>query len=420
MKKQKIFYGWWMVGLCLVLNSLVAGTTLYASGMIADAMQREFSTSRAVIMLGMTGHFLVMGLLAPKLSGLMDRISVRAVLMGSALISGIGYLLISVTPTIWGFVAGYALLIPIITGVTTVLMSPILLSRWFEKYRGTAIGTAALGTQVGGFLFPPVIALVFEQFGWRIGLAGMGILMMTLVPLLVWLLMVEKPQALGLNPDNREVGDRDSPDPGKVPELTMSPESLVLKAVRRREFWIVVLGVTFMNGTFGIWLSNIVLFASDIGVPREQAAVLISTFAVLGMVCSPLVGWLCDRIPIRIVFVLQMLLIMTAMLVYASADTYVWLLAATVVFAVPGGGYTALWGSLIGKLYSIHIYARMMGMSSLFSISVGAFASLIAGWTHDVTGSYRVLFLFIAGLVLVPALLAPLMRVPRDPNAQMP
>ncbi len=416
----KVFYGWWMVGLCLTINALVAGMTLYAAGLITDAMQREFSTSRAIIMLGMTGHFLVMGLLAPKLSGLMDRISVGSVLMGSAVISGIGYLIISFSPSIWGFVGVYALLIPILTGVTTVLMSPILLSRWFVKYRGTAIGTAALGTQVGGILFPPVIATVFETFGWRVGLQGMGIAMMILIPLLVKFLMVEGPQKLGLLPDGADPNAEDAAAAQARAQASagynLSPDTMVRNALRRREFWIVVAAVTFMNGSFGAWLGNIVLFASDVGVPRDRAAMLISTFAMLGMVCSPLVGWLCDKIEIRLILFLQLSLIMVAMLMYAAADSFALLVAATVVFAIPGGGYTALWGSLIGKLYNIHIYARMMGMSSLVSISIGAFSSLIAGWTYDLTGSYRVLFVGLAMLVMIPALTAPLMRVPKDPN----
>src|SRR5690606_10793984 len=127
-KKGGIFYGWWLVVLALVLGGIGGGVSIYIISLVASAVEQEFEVNRVIIMTAVTGHNLVAGLLAPKISHLMDRLSVRKVLTIASLIAGAGYLTIAVTPTIWGFVGAYGMLLPIFTLCFTSLAPAILLS----------------------------------------------------------------------------------------------------------------------------------------------------------------------------------------------------------------------------------------------------------------------------------------------------
>src|SRR6185369_5814125 len=60
------------------------------------------------------------------------------------------------------------------------LPNQVLLSRWFDKARGKAMGFAYLGIGVGGALVPLLAFWLNEMLGWRGALRVLGILMIVL------------------------------------------------------------------------------------------------------------------------------------------------------------------------------------------------------------------------------------------------
>jgi MFS family permease len=406
---RSIYYGWWLVLVCLVLGAIGGGTSFYVVSLIADALEQEFAASRAQIMLAVTGHNLLTGLLAPKLSSLMDQVSIRRVLSVSALVAGAGYGIIGVSPSIWGFVGSYALLVPALIVSLTSLCPAILLSRWFVRYRGSAIGIAALGTQVGGFLFPPLIALMFAMLGWRMSMLLIGLMIAVVIPVLVRATVVEFPADRGLAPD----GDRVDLPTRPVPGTGVALKALVRTALWSRNFWMLSFGLALMVGMYTAVLSNLALFAIDIGVARERAALLISLYSAVGILFSIIIGRLCDLLDIRLVFAGMLLVNIGSMVLYAASESFAGLAVATAVVAISGGGFMPMWGSLIGKLFDSQIYARMFGLVSFVALCAAAISPLFSGWVYDLTGSYRIMFLLIAGLMSIPVLYTPLLKLRR-------
>jgi MFS family permease len=152
------------------------------------------------------------------------------------------------------------------------------------------------------------------------------------------------------------------------------------------------------------------LFATDIGTPREQAALLISLFAAVGMVASPLIGRLCDAFDTRWVFAGMLLLNITAMVSYLVAQSYAGLAIATGIVAISAGGVTPVWSAMIGHFFDFRLYARVMGAMALFTGIAGSLAPVISGWLFDTTGSYRMLFLGLILLVVPSLLCVPLIK----------
>jgi sugar phosphate permease len=60
------------------------------------------------------------------------------------------------------------------------LPNQVLLSRWFDKARGKAMGFAYLGIGVGGALVPLLSNWLTSEFGWRGSLRTLGVLMIVL------------------------------------------------------------------------------------------------------------------------------------------------------------------------------------------------------------------------------------------------
>lgn len=405
-RASPLFYGWYLVGICLLVQAIAAGMTIYLYSILAGEVAREFSSGRAVVMLGLTGSSITTGLLAPKMGAWLDRYSIRTIVAGSAISLGSGFIAMSFTPNVWGFVASYALLVAGGTVALSMLFAPLLLSRWFLRQRGLAIGIAALGTQLGGFLFPPLMTLLIDTFDWRIAVRAIGVFVVLVIPLLSWRTIVDRPEIMGLGPD----GDQPLPDPTPAPNTEFRPPGQFMWILRDRSFWYAGAGIAVMVAMLATVLANLAFFATDIGASREQAAWLISLYALVGIVFSPLIGRCCDRLNIRIVFAGLLLTNICALALFRDASTYTGLLVATALVGVSGGGFMPFWGALIGRLYALQEYGKVMGVMTLFAVGASSLSPLLGGYLFDLSGNYRQLLLLFMILTTAALLCVPLLR----------
>ncbi|MBL8270843.1 MFS transporter, partial [Steroidobacter sp.] len=325
----------------------------------------------------------------------------------SSIAMGAGFFLISFTSDVRGFIAGYTLLIPIGSATLTTLFAPLLLSRWFVRQRGLAIGLAALGTKLGGFMLPPVVALLIDEFDWRFAMRVVGILIAVVVCLLACWAIVDHPQDRGLAPDGDIAAESLASKQPQVPT-----EKVTLQAVLAdRNFWLASFGMSVILAMFSVVMSNLSLFATDMGAPRDKAALLLSMFALIGMCVSPIIGRLCDVLDIRAVFAGLLSVCIAAVSLFAIADSYAGLVAATMTAAIVGGGISPFFGALVGRLFDLRIFGRALGSMSLVAVTISAAVPVLSGWLFDLTGSYRGLFIGLIVLLAIPLAYMPLIRL---------
>lgn len=406
--RPTLFYGWILVAVMLLLLSVGWGTTVYMFSVVAGALYSEFNPSRAVLMTCSTGMMLMVGLSSPLLGRLLDRYPNKLILAMGSLSMGFGFIAVSVSPAIEAVVLSYILLIGLGMATLSTLTVSTLLSRWFVRRRGLAIGIAALGTQFGGFLYPPIFAAAMESYDWRIAIGGLGLLILVVLPLFIWLFIVDSPEHKGLHPD----GDSEpSAAPTSGPAAGGATLSLRQLFVQRNFLLVVgIVGSAVAANT--VLLANLALFATDLGEQAVQGAFLVSLVALLGIFFSPFVGWLSDAINIKWVTVLVTASLATSSLIFSLADNYTTLLIAAVFMGVGGGGVFPLWASLVGKLYDTRVYGQVMGATTLVIALFTAIGPPLGGWIHDSTESYRLLFLLLLGLLSIMTVLTGLIRVP--------
>ena len=87
----------------------------------------------------LTTLFLIGGISAPVVGRLVDRYDISKIVAVGALLTGLGFILLSLVNNIWHFYAGYALAGIGMAGVGMV-PTTTLISNWFKKRRGTAVG----------------------------------------------------------------------------------------------------------------------------------------------------------------------------------------------------------------------------------------------------------------------------------------
>lgn len=387
------FYGWVLVGVGLLLQMVGTGSIVYAYSVIALPFQAEFGASRTMMMLGATVMPLAAALSSPLLGRLIDQRSLKLVMLFASLLLAAGFFLLSLATAMWQVPLTYALCMSMASLMLGPLGVSTLLSRWFQARLAFTMGIAALGTSIGGFLFPPLVGWLIEAQGWRDALRLLALLVVAItVP--AALLIVNRPGdrgllALGASPDGAQQAG-----PGEPPRV-----------FRDRNFWLltVILGLLF--AAYSATLANLALFARESGVSEGRAALLISLVALGGMVGKVAFGFVADRVNLRLALGAALLLVILGLgLFLQGADTL--LVAGCVALGLAAGGMLPVWGAMVAWLFGVSHYGRVMGLMNPFIMPLTVLAPLVTGILRDGTGSYNAAFnLFLVLLMIALGLL---------------
>ena len=159
------YYGWNIIGVGLIFQSIVCGLTFYCFTFWVVPWMDEFQISRGLIMSGYTGMAFVIGGIMPFAGRAIDTASIRALICMGTLSFAVGLALVSVASAPWHIFVSYALLIMPGVAFAGTLPAQTLAVKWFRRRRGAAIGIVAIGTSLGGVITPPLVAFLFNAVG---------------------------------------------------------------------------------------------------------------------------------------------------------------------------------------------------------------------------------------------------------------
>src|SRR5437867_8611077 len=154
----------------------VVGLALYGLPFYYDFMVREFGWSPTMVTSGNAISKLVVGPLFGFAAGwIVDRFGPRRLMMAGILMAGGALIGLGAVSAVWAFYFFY-----FFNALGYVCGGPlpcqVLLSRWFDKTRGRAMGIAYLGIGIGGAIVPLLAAWLTAYLGWRGSLQAVGVL----------------------------------------------------------------------------------------------------------------------------------------------------------------------------------------------------------------------------------------------------
>jgi MFS family permease len=395
-----LFHGWKIVGVSLLTQALQAGLLIYCFGTMAVAIEAEFGASRTQVMLGATLLSLVGSALSPWFGALVDRQSVRWLMVIATLALALGLLCLAQTRALWQVWVVFATLLPVANVLLGQLTSTALITRWFSRKRGRALGISAVGTSLGGFVFPVLLTTLMERFGWRLALMiiGVGALLVT-IPL-VLRFVVDRPEALGLYPDGAE-----SP-PSKLPTPVGKPG--LGGIIRDPAFWLETVAVGVALFVYLGFLSNLYPHAIAVEVSPTAAATLMSIVAVCSIAGKLGFGAVADRLNLRYTLGSSLLLMIAGAAILSQSDGYGTVAVGAVAFGLAAGGLLPVWGALVARSFGPERFGRALGAMNLAMTPITLLSAPYAGFLFDRTGSYATAFgsycviLLIALAALVP------------------
>jgi MFS family permease len=364
----------------LVLFSIV-GLALWGLPYYYDFMVQQFGWTHAQVTSGNALSKLVVGPLFGFFAGwLVDRFGPRRLMMAGILMAGaalIGLGSISSLEMFYFFYLFNAL--GYVCGGP--LPNQILLTRWFQKSRGKAMGIAYLGIGLGGAAVPWISHLLAERFGWQAALRSLGFL----------IIVIAFPLAFFL----KEPPASSQPAPVKKGGLWVS-------AFKRRPFYLLLVGsmcsIAAVSGT----QQNLKLFLTfDVHYGQGQAARVLSLVLASSMAGRLLMGWLADRFPKKYVMLLIYLLVAGAIPFLFASRLPLLLYVFALLFGVGLGGDYMIVPLLSAELFDVHLLGRLLGVILTADGVAEAVAPWMLGRIRDRTGSYSKAFLFLIAISLL-------------------
>lgn len=413
-KKPKVFYGYWIVAatfFCLFIHS---GCWFYAFSLFVRPLQAEFDWGRGEIMVALTISFLVMGVTSPFVGRLVDRYGARKVITIGSFIAGLGFILLSLMNNLWYFYGGH-IIIAVGMAAMGIVVATAVVSNWFKKRRGTAIGIMAAGIGAGGLALAPLIGgYLIPNFGWSTSYLASALLTWILIPLAL-LVIRTKPADMGLYPDGIEAPEAATEAKASLPAY----EGLNLRrALATPAFWLIA--VSFLTNGFsqvGIF-HNQVPHLEDIGFPVVTAATALGVLGLGSLIGKFSFGWLCDQMQAKYAWCISLGLqlagtIMLTSMRPASPPAILWLYV--IVMGLGIGGWLPTLSMLISTNFGLVSYGAIFGMMALAQ-SIGAAAgSLMAGYMYDSMGTYHWAFIIFLALYVVAIPTALVIRRPKSP-----
>lgn len=406
--------GWRQVGCCfaLLMSSAIIATSY---SVIAVPLGREFHPSRMVLMLAMTIMAGVSGLLSPFLGSIMDKASMRLMMLFGGLFLAAGYASLSLATSFNQVLIIFGLLIAPANVLAGPVASTVLISRWFSKRRGTAIGIAISGIAMSSVIFPPVVQGLLSYFDWRQAMQVLGVLL-ALITIPAALLVVDSPADRGLHPDGADH------DPEKAHGAGPAPTVPVGQILGDPAFWMATaVFAVVLSGVKGM-VTNLAPIAIDQGIKASDAAILISVYGSCGFISKLSFAVIADRFGPRAIMVGSLIGFGIGMaLLTQAANGYAVIFAGVACVGFSGGIMVPLQSFLVPQIFGRHCVGRAMGLMSTVMLIALLSTPPLFGRIYDVTGSYTAIFATFIGLTALVALLVPYLRMkPRGGEVVVP
>jgi len=260
-------------------------------------LEDEFGWRRDVISAALAINVLLFGLTAPFAAALMDRFTVRKVVMSALTVIGIGALLTIWMNQSWHLMLLWGVVVGIGTGSMALVFAATIANRWFVKKRGLIIGVLTAAGASGQLVFLPTLARLAQDPGWRASSVMISIAAFLMVPL-IYLFLKEDPQSINTTPygaaDNWQPPVLEKGNAARVAIVTLRD------AAKVRNFWYLV-GSFFICGlsTSGLIGTHFIPAAHDHGMAQVTAASLLALIGVFDVVGTITSGYLTDRIDPR-------------------------------------------------------------------------------------------------------------------------
>lgn len=245
------------------------------------------------------------------------------------------------------------------------------MARFFNENRGKAISLSALGHPVSEAIFPIIIVSSLTFFGWRFTLVLSALLVLTLIPLTLYLLL-----------KNKKISQLKLYFPASV----SSDEFLQAKTInllKNKFFWIMApSGIA--SGAVG---TGFLFFQIKLGGIKnwtpEFIAAAFSVYAVSNAATGLIGGWMADRYTGKKLFPLTLLPFLLGLLVLIFFNGWWVYIVFISCIGITNGFGSALKNTAMAELFGTKMLGSVRSLFTTLMVFSTALGPLAFGWMLD-------------------------------------
>ncbi len=400
-----------MVLVAFCIDFVAVGFFFYSYGVFFKAIAEDFGGSRLGVAIGLTVTNAVGAIAAPYVGRALDKYPLRNVMGIGALFMAFGFLGLSFVQNELQFYLVLGLFIGFGASSMGNLATSKLVTNWFDKRRGTALGIAAAGVSLSGVIMPYISAELIENFGWRQGFLVYSAFTFLVVVPLIFRFVISRPEDVGLRPDGAMPIKFD--DGSIVPPVEKVPPKVrLLELFKEHNFRMIVLTFSLLFCSMSATLTHMIPRLTDFGYTLVEASLVMSLCAGFGVIGKLSFGWLSDRLSVRKVMAIVIFMQFTGQYLMFSSLDYVTFAIGASMFGYGVGGVVPMHGAVVGKTFGRDRFGAVLGLMRPAMFPIQILGVPFAGWIFDVTGSYDIAFQVFLGLYFLAALAVSFYRQP--------
>ena len=411
--KQRVFFGWRMVGLAGIAHSINA--TAYNKGFAVFLL--PVARGLDVPLAHITWIFALSrsegGPISPIAGWLIDRFGPKPIFFIGALLSGTGFLLLSGTQNVWTFGLVYLALITLGSDLAFSNSLSALVNNWFIRRRALAMSSYHAASSLGPAALVPLLALVILSQGWRTASMVCGLIILAITFPLGFLIR-NTPESIGLLPD----GEVRAPPAGRTPDRVNPPgrdphDFSPGEALRTSSYWLLLAGSILRLTAKGGVMLNIIPILVWKGVEEQTAAFIYGFLLFLQVPLSLLFGWMADILPKNWILCSTSVAGTASFYLLAVSNDSIWpIYLFVLLFAVAETSGSNNWATF-GDYFGRRAYGRLRGITQL-AASPGVFlAPYLANLWFDSKETYSLPLWIFTGFFAMGALFFAIMRKPK-------
>lgn len=398
-RRRGWYHGWNIVAACMAAQIAANALPINAFSLFLHDWSKQLHTSISTLQLGLAASSMGVALLSPFVGSLADRYPARW-LFGIGLAgTAVCCFGISVVAATWQLLLLYALVLPIALTFPTIVPSNAVVSRWFVRRLGLALGLTSFGLGLGGIVMPPIIAAVMPIVGWRvIWRVGGAVIAIIILPLTIL--------ALRDRPAERDGLDYMTATGTKVRHHDHGGAGGALRwreILSRKNFWLLVVVYLPMLALYGGAGQNLAPIAIGRGASQQIAGLMLSAFSLAQLVATLGGGLLSDRFGNRLP--LSGLAVVTAIGgVFIAFGHNMVVIGLGAMLVGCGGGFWPLLAAAIAVEFGAEGVGRAFGLLAFFFVTV-VLAPFGTAKIEESTGSYVPALLILAAASLAGGLI---------------
>jgi MFS family permease len=422
----KIFFGWWTVLATGILGFWVAGFHVYGMSALFLPISSDLGFSRVQTAIPTSIGRLQGGIEGPVAGLITDRFGPRCIVLIGILMVGLSLILMNYVNSLWSFIVVWGILLGTAHNISTTLPVYTVISNWFVKKRGLALGIQNVMNGSSGLILLPFIAWLIIAQGWQTTCVIGGVVILVVgLPLTWFFLKPRRPEYYGLLPDGakteeQEIDVSQAIDKGVMYAAEAEEVEFTLRqSMRTSTLWMMVIAHSIQVLAISAVNIHTIPLLTDMGIePLKASAIMASSYVAASLPVRFVGGLLADRLKknhLRFLMSGAYLIGVLGFTFFLKNQTVVGIYVFLTLFGICKGASMVPFSAILGRYYGRKALGSIRGFSQMLMAPFGIVAPIVGGWVYDKTGSYQSALIWVTVLLAFATVLMAITRPPKPP-----